>query len=62
MYGFSAKLTVAPLNIPQIINKIKIKSFECLKSTRNYKKELRLGTSDAWSQPATKPPSQRIIL
>ena len=30
------------------ITKIKIKSFECPKSIRNYKKKIMLGTSDAW--------------
>ena len=29
--------------------KIKIKSFECPKSIRNYEKKIMLGTSDAWS-------------
>ena len=28
--------------------KIKIKSFECPKSIRNYEKKIILGTSDAW--------------
>ena len=27
---------------------IKIKSFECPKSIRNYEKKIMLGTSDAW--------------
>ena len=28
---------------------MKIKSFECPKSVRNYEKKIILGTSDAWS-------------
>ena len=36
--------------------KIKIKSFECPKSIRNYEKKIMLGTSDAWS---TRRSSQR---
>ena len=31
------------------ITEIKIKSFECPKSIRNYKKKIMLGTSDTWS-------------
>ena len=29
--------------------KMKVKSFECPKSIRNYEKKIMLGTSDAWS-------------
>ena len=39
--------------------KIKIKSFECPKSIRNYEKKIMLGTSDVWSLSSL---SQRAII